>query len=216
MVVLHLCSYIFNAFDTTNTSGWDTKDRSQFKIKIEKNVINEFIILFTMCDSKLDIEKNKRADTNRIIYNFCLWYIKNINPFNLAFNYYTTDKVSTTNALAVSEDNYFFKAYNLIKEYIDALNHGIDWHGDTAKVVQNNQNNNYIALFDEHNGSLGMESNIKPLSLWKLDSTAVSCSKCKTKFTMLNRKHHCRYCGEIFCDSCAPKRENKVRFVSVA
>ena len=37
---------------------------------------------------------------------------------------------------------------------------------------------------------------------WAPDSTAVACKKCTTTFTFFNRKHHCRRCGEIFCDGC--------------
>ena len=30
-----------------------------------------------------------------------------------------------------------------------------------------------------------------------------SCLDCKTKFTVTDRKHHCRYCGKIFCGRCS-------------
>jgi hypothetical protein len=37
---------------------------------------------------------------------------------------------------------------------------------------------------------------------WKHDSTAKGCINCKKDFTFFRRKHHCRDCGGIFCDSC--------------
>jgi rabenosyn-5 len=32
---------------------------------------------------------------------------------------------------------------------------------------------------------------------------APTCSFCNTQFTVLNRKHHCRLCGQILCQSCS-------------
>lgn len=33
------------------------------------------------------------------------------------------------------------------------------------------------------------------------------CSKCKTPFSPLVKKHHCRACGDGFCDSCSSHRQ---------
>jgi hypothetical protein len=32
------------------------------------------------------------------------------------------------------------------------------------------------------------------------------CAECDQKFTMINRKHHCRQCGEVICNKCSPDR----------
>lgn len=37
---------------------------------------------------------------------------------------------------------------------------------------------------------------------WMPDSTSISCFDCETKFTAIRRRHHCRICGQIFCNSC--------------
>lgn len=41
---------------------------------------------------------------------------------------------------------------------------------------------------------------------WVKDSEAKQCHCCKTEFSLFTRKHHCRGCGLIFCDSCTSDR----------
>ncbi|KAF0464781.1 1-phosphatidylinositol-3-phosphate 5-kinase [Gigaspora margarita] len=38
---------------------------------------------------------------------------------------------------------------------------------------------------------------------WMADDTCKECYECKTTFTIVRRKHHCRICGQIFCAKCA-------------
>ncbi len=42
--------------------------------------------------------------------------------------------------------------------------------------------------------------------VWQADASTKTCSKCNTEFTMFNRRHHCRKCGQIFCNNCCPER----------
>ncbi|GLT83138.1 hypothetical protein SLE2022_014470 [Rubroshorea leprosula] len=39
---------------------------------------------------------------------------------------------------------------------------------------------------------------------WVVDAT--HCQGCSSQFTFINRKHHCRRCGGIFCNSCTQQR----------
>ena len=41
---------------------------------------------------------------------------------------------------------------------------------------------------------------------WKSDHTRDLCQDCRTRFSSFTRKHHCRFCGDIFCDSCTSIR----------
>ncbi len=42
----------------------------------------------------------------------------------------------------------------------------------------------------------------KDFFLWEKDSSRLSCRKCNSQFTAFNRRHHCRLCGGLFCESC--------------
>mmetsp|Transcript_25105 Transcript_25105/g.35394 ORF Transcript_25105/g.35394 Transcript_25105/m.35394 type:complete len:131 (-) Transcript_25105:70-462(-) len=41
---------------------------------------------------------------------------------------------------------------------------------------------------------------------WIKDEEALECMSCKTAFTVVNRRHHCRNCMGIFCGKCSNKR----------
>jgi len=42
--------------------------------------------------------------------------------------------------------------------------------------------------------------------LWDNDQSQSQCPLCGRKFTFLWRRHHCRYCGTLVCDSCSKHR----------
>lgn len=39
---------------------------------------------------------------------------------------------------------------------------------------------------------------------WVADNDRARCSGCNVQFTTFTRRHHCRTCGEIYCNKCAP------------
>eukprot|EP00898_Chlorokybus_atmophyticus_P001950 jgi/Chlat1/2756/Chrsp187S02938 len=41
---------------------------------------------------------------------------------------------------------------------------------------------------------------------WVPDEVVKQCTACQAPFTALRRKHHCRSCGDIFCDACTRGR----------
>jgi len=50
------------------------------------------------------------------------------------------------------------------------------------------------------NGDRAISSRVRPR--WVLDEESLTCGRCRLEFDWMNRKHHCRYCGQIFCGAC--------------
>ena len=41
---------------------------------------------------------------------------------------------------------------------------------------------------------------------WKPDEDVLRCGECSYEFSVFTRRHHCRLCGDIFCDTCTLAR----------
>uniref|UniRef100_A0A8C5UH31 FYVE-type domain-containing protein n=1 Tax=Malurus cyaneus samueli TaxID=2593467 RepID=A0A8C5UH31_9PASS len=58
---------------------------------------------------------------------------------------------------------------------------------------------------EEHSASSEAgKGGARRLPEWVPDSTCSQCSACRSPFTLLRRRHHCRSCGKIFCARCSP------------
>lgn len=41
--------------------------------------------------------------------------------------------------------------------------------------------------------------------VWIPDREAKTCMTCAKAFNVVNRRHHCRYCGKVVCGACSPQ-----------
>jgi len=46
---------------------------------------------------------------------------------------------------------------------------------------------------------------------WIEDTERTNCKICGAGFSFMNRRHHCRACGEIICSNCCSKSNSKDR-----
>lgn len=60
--------------------------------------------------------------------------------------------------------------------------------------------------------NISMNNNLTPSiiiknknNVWRNDNLVKDCTFCQKTFTFFVRKHHCRYCGNIFCHECSNK-----------
>ena len=76
---------------------------------------------------------------------------------------------------------------------------------DVLKIINYNWLINLgLIEFDESYKNISSES--KKI-LWLPDNLSQNCFQCQAKFSLLlNRQHHCRICGNIFCGNCTSKQ----------
>ena len=85
-------------------------------------------------------------------------------------------------------------------------------HGDNVAAFAAISAEDYAHNHSRGTGGAGLTSHIGPDGQpfleprWQPDSEAPSCNKCVASFDYFNRRHHCRYCGLIFCNSCSSNR----------
>jgi len=63
---------------------------------------------------------------------------------------------------------------------------------------------------------LDVDSSVTSAPVWVPDDEVKACTVCTTKFTVINRRHHCRQCGQVVCANCSNnkrilKGQGKVR-----
>lgn len=72
--------------------------------------------------------------------------------------------------------------------------------------MSNNENNDlsYSVFIEQKKDTNESRSFNLPRRLYKWvdDDTVSNCHNCNSWFSLFNRKHHCRFCGQIFCSEC--------------
>eukprot|EP00944_MAST-04C_sp_MAST-4C-sp1_P006113 g6113.t1 len=116
-----------------------------------------------------------------------------------------SEKAGVTDDITNVELNEYEKQ-NMKKENIRAKN------SSKKKAHRSSAANTKLAKLLDENSATG--SNKDALTVgkdgWVSDSEKV-CQKCKSPFTLLNRRHHCRYCGMLLCQDCSKWKVQKLR-----
>ena len=69
----------------------------------------------------------------------------------------------------------------------------------TQSSIHSTASSIYSAYRQRFHEMIGNKPDTMTRSHWVPDSERDSCHECHIKFGLIERKHHCRHCGEIFC-----------------
>lgn len=111
-----------------------------------------------------------------------------------------TVQVEDTDFASVRQDcqfSYAFKFLSREKSFVilaQSKEEKQKWLGDIQKC---------LAPFEARSRG-GSVSTMAPL--WEPDEMSNACKICSREFNLMIRKHHCRRCGSLVCNSCSPNR----------
>lgn len=90
----------------------------------------------------------------------------------------------------------------LEKQIILCMDHALQVHCQkfAAQLQQENGLTAFVDWFSPHFNRLCNRS--EATFRWASDDDVLLCAACCTRFSLLNRRSHCRSCGDIFCKSC--------------
>jgi hypothetical protein len=106
-------------------------------------------------------------------------------------------KRNQTNAMQVSSEKKSFVVFAQTPQekslWLSDLNKTLDKFEESGRTVKNDSRQRRL-------------SNLAPV--WVPDSEARTCTICGIKFTITNRRHHCRQCGQVVCGKCSSKKKD--------
>jgi len=214
-------SNINNNYNNGNSNN-DINDENELLIKDNKTNIKGKNILQTDNSDDCIIEQNDDiSDISQYLSNakniineeeYSWEYLSktetNINIIENQFNKYTEAieyllKMNKENNLSKSKkmsnqiESYLKKA-----EYLKEKLKRLKGTSPTDKII--NSGINEKTDTQELSRSSSTESTGSPSTTqWEKDENAPHCNGCKGKFSLFNRRHHCRNCGKVFCSRCS-------------
>ena len=78
--------------------------------------------------------------------------------------------------------------------------------GDHDKAEPNFVKSPTLEVPDDYDEEMSIMRDNEWAPYWIPDDASNKCSCCKTEFSVLNRKHHCRRCGNLVCKMCSRNR----------
>ena len=82
-----------------------------------------------------------------------------------------------------------------------------DYDNNSNTENKNHTDNKDAMGIPENKNKNASRNSVATLSSpWQYDSMTKLCAGCRCEFNPLNRRHHCRLCGKIFCHGCSSQR----------
>ncbi|CAL8087127.1 unnamed protein product [Calicophoron daubneyi] len=80
------------------------------------------------------------------------------------------------------------------------------WDAIQQAISQERGRNGSVISLSAQTNQSHIPSSGETATEWVKDEQSTMCAECHCEFTILNRRHHCRACGKVFCGSCSAYR----------
>ena len=128
------------------------------------------------------------------LFSDCLVYTKRIETVNTMYMFHRMVMLSSSHVESVEDRKETKNAFQILgKEKSFTL---------CAKDPKEKQE--WIDAISAAVSKLGNVGQKNQAPVWVPDGDSESCMLCKVKFTVVNRRHHCRRCGKVVCGKCSP------------
>jgi len=168
-----------------------------------------------MRDGELKVNNGEKLQF--FLFNDILVYSKKQSYFSSTFNLAQTQTaqyklVGVFSLLEIDIANvsdYAFEIHLFDQRMIveaDTTNTKESWLNDLQKAINQLIEDGERKKDFKVSQQTEVPSNKKVKAVWISDDNSPECMTCKSAFTILNRRHHCRACGGVFCASCAAEK----------
>ena len=79
--------------------------------------------------------------------------------------------------------------------------HHFPHNDDATDYTSSDDDHSTVEKVDENSNSWKVDEKFQ--SHWMPDQLCKTCYGCETQFNMFRRRHHCRLCGQVFCNPCS-------------
>ncbi|KAF0748796.1 hypothetical protein AaE_007245, partial [Aphanomyces astaci] len=86
------------------------------------------------------------------------------------------------------------------------LSRSVQIHGSAGPPVARRRPEDASPLREETFRQMMLLHEAQKVVSWVPDSLADRCYHCQALFSLVLRRHHCRRCGNVFCDTCSSSR----------
>ncbi|XP_014246687.1 RUN and FYVE domain-containing protein 2 isoform X2 [Cimex lectularius] len=180
------------------------KHKTELINKLEAKTYAMTDTLQIMGDKEKEVEKNKTAaETALQKFLETSQTLEQERELRISLQEAIQTDISTINELEneVSQLRNATKNYNKLQEEMFHLNQKCKEQEETLSELGVHLSESKLKVIElkEREAQSG-----DPLSpTWADDKNATSCKGCSREFKLTRRKHHCRNCGDIFCNACS-------------
>jgi len=163
----------------------------ELKVKGDKKIFFLFNDILLHCKKQLKFSINVQY---KVIEVFSLADIDLTDISDSAFLivYHVDDKKPAVDLLV---EGYTPLAKDLwVRDLKAAINRLVEEHVRKKDFIYNERKTDYRNSVEQ----------LRPF--WVPDDQVTECTKCHNPFTVTNRRHHCRACGQVYCNDCSKEK----------